>query len=598
MTEQLDPAAYTLYRTTARRSQSMTAMPTLSARPTTTGHSNCTPTTSRRRRPQRVVAVSIRFLNLARPLRPSGDRLSDKLALICLQGLFMLRAVTWPLVLGAALSTGSEQTEMGVELGKKWTNLLPKILATRRRKPSNTSTYITDVQSRAFHSVSGSLSYTELLSPSICINWFSRFRGPGAPMLPPSCDRSFRGAVGEHWLRWLGTKFTRDAMNPLPADIETHQKEMVTRGHRIQNGGLPVSVALKLPRIWPKSCVATNWIPAFPLSDTYYDMATAESSPPSPSSNSSVGPGGLAICSPLFALGLILYTIRIVTRVRPTYKLRCADYVISAAILFETLTFSFFACAISYGLGRHSYFVLPQNTAQVIRWLFGVQIAGMLASTLARVAIPLLLLDFMPDSAAWKTTLWVSITVQVMALLTNVVYVFAACQPTRAMWEVVADAHCAPPAVGWIVGYIFCGVTLICDILYAIMPGFAITKLSRPAIERGLIWFLMALCLAATAASIMKIYLMKLHDYTSPDVLRSMYRLSFWCRLEELLLIIASSAPFAKPAVERILSQFNLPTFGNLVRRLDTYHSKSTMHPNEDSSSSTSRIHQELDIGG
>ncbi|KAH6957764.1 hypothetical protein BKA56DRAFT_662797 [Ilyonectria sp. MPI-CAGE-AT-0026] len=303
-------------------------------------------------------------------------------------------------------------------------------------------------------------------------------------------------------------------------------------------------------------------------------MATVESPPPSQSSNDSLGPAGLAICSPLFALGLILYAIRIVTRVRPTYKLRRADYVISAAVLFEILTFSFFICAIAHGFGRHSYFVSPQDTAQVIRWLFGVQIAGMLASALGRISIPLLLLDFMPDSAAWKSTLWVSITVQVMALMATLVYNFAECQPMRAMWEEVADAHCAPAVFGWIIGYIYCGVSLICDVSYAIMPALLIVKLSRPAVERGLICILMALCLTATGATIMKIYLMKLYDYTSPDMLRYMFRVSFWCRLDELSLIVASSAPFAKPAVERILIRLNFPTFGNLVRRLHSYHSK------------------------
>lgn len=118
------------------------------------------------------------------------------------------------------------------------------------------------------------------------------------------------------------------------------------------------------------------------------------------------------------------------------------------------------------------------------------------------------------------------------------------------------------------------GVSLICDVLYAIMPVLLIVKLSRPAVERVLICILMALCLTATGATIMKIYLMKLDDYTSPDVLRYMFRVSFWCRLEELSLIVASSAPFAKPAVERILIRFNFPTFGNLVRRLHSYHSK------------------------
>lgn len=63
----------------------------------------------------------------------------------------------------------------------------------------------------------------------------------------------------------------------------------------------------------------------------------------------------------------------------------------------------------------------------------------------------------MPDSVAWKTTLWISITIQGIALVTVEIFDFAACQPTRAMWEIVVDAHCAPPAVGWIIGYMYCG---------------------------------------------------------------------------------------------------------------------------------------------
>jgi hypothetical protein len=115
--------------------------------------------------------------------------------------------------------------------------------------------------------------------------------------------------------------------------------------------------------------------------------------------------------------------------------------------------------------------------------------------------------------------------------------------------------------------------------LYAIMPMFAIAKLGRSAVERGLMCILMALCMAATVSNAMRIYYMEYYDYSASDFLRSMFTMAFWCRIEEYTLLAAASAPFIKPAIERVLRRFKFPTFNNIIRSLNTYHSTQEVVP-------------------
>lgn len=47
----------------------------------------------------------------------------------------------------------------------------------------------------------------------------------------------------------------------------------------------------------------------------------------------SIGPQNLAIITPIFSLGILLFLIRIYTRVTPIYKLNASDYTNTVAVV-------------------------------------------------------------------------------------------------------------------------------------------------------------------------------------------------------------------------------------------------------------------------
>lgn len=109
------------------------------------------------------------------------------------------------------------------------------------------------------------------------------------------------------------------------------------------------------------------------------------------------------------------------------------------------------------------------------------------------------------------------------------------------------------------------------------MPMFLIWDLNRSILERYLLSVLMALGLcAAAAATTVLVHLNRLQN--SSDVLRDTLVIYSWCLIEETVLIVSSCAPLLKSLIERTLHRLGLPTFHNIPRELDSYHSNRVSH--------------------
>ena len=92
----------------------------------------------------------------------------------------------------------------------------------------------------------------------------------------------------------------------------------------------------------------------------------------------------------------------------------------------------------------------------------------------------------------------------------------------------------------------------------------------------------MALGAVATIATAVRIK--HLHAYqNSPSLdFRAVFPLYLLTRVEELVLLVAASAPFLKPAIERLLRKFGIPTFRNRVRELNSHHTVPDVEHNPD----------------
>ncbi|KAF4993683.1 hypothetical protein FDECE_13345 [Fusarium decemcellulare] len=273
----------------------------------------------------------------------------------------------------------------------------------------------------------------------------------------------------------------------------------------------------------------------------------------------STGARALIIITPFFALGLLLFVLRMYTRITPVYKLNISDYLITIAVIAETITYSLFAAAVTNGFGRHNYYITPASSIAILKCLFGVMFTGLWVSTFARLSIAFLLLSFSP-ARAWKMVLWFIIGFQAVTLVASEIFQLLECRPVRAMWEPIAGAKCMPVQKAWVIGYVFVGASMFSDLMLTILPMFLVWNLSRSVVERFLVSVLMGLSLFATIATALKIVYMKTFDITSPDVFRATMSLFLWPRLSE---------PLVGWDFPRFTTQSELSTHGTQSERLN-----------------------------
>ncbi|KAH7153513.1 hypothetical protein EDB81DRAFT_758458 [Dactylonectria macrodidyma] len=291
----------------------------------------------------------------------------------------------------------------------------------------------------------------------------------------------------------------------------------------------------------------------------------------------SIGITSLAIVGSVFGVSVVLFMLRIYVRVIPKYELNGSDYFASCALVAEAITFSFFAAAVALGLGRHSVFVSPEDSTSILRCLFAIAVAGLWASALARMSIAYLLLTLSTCRTGARVIIWSMIILQVGALIATEIMTLLQCQPIRAIWEHVPDAQCVSIKTMQAGGYLYT-VGTAGDLVFAIMPIVLIWNLNRTILERCLVSFLLASGIFATAAAVTRLFYMKTFDYTSSDIFREIMPTFFWCRIEEVALIAASSLPFLKASTEHQLRRLGVPGFPgfrNTQRSLQTFHSQS-----------------------
>lgn len=108
------------------------------------------------------------------------------------------------------------------------------------------------------------------------------------------------------------------------------------------------------------------------------------------------------------------------------------------------------------GFGRQTYYLSVEEIKKIARYTFPVALVGQMASALARISIPALLVQF-GTSRTWKISLWTAIAIQVVILLASEILLLCSCRPIRALWEITPNARCLPSRVQWTTGYVYTG---------------------------------------------------------------------------------------------------------------------------------------------
>ena len=100
------------------------------------------------------------------------------------------------------------------------------------------------------------------------------------------------------------------------------------------------------------------------------------------------------------------------------------------------------------GLGRHIYYLSPEDIAQVLKWNWIVQPFGIMVLPFAKTSVSLLLLRLLGPKTKWqKWLIYLNIALMMFIFTLASILSFVQCNPPRALWEAVPGATCWDPSI-------------------------------------------------------------------------------------------------------------------------------------------------------
>ncbi|KAK3367195.1 hypothetical protein B0T24DRAFT_635222 [Lasiosphaeria ovina] len=214
---------------------------------------------------------------------------------------------------------------------------------------------------------------------------------------------------------------------------------------------------------------------------------------------------------------------------------------------------AFTLAGVKYGVGRHNYYIAPDQEVLAEKWLVFSEPFFPWALACAKMSIAWMLLRIQRDRLGWAITMYALMLVSIgVAISANTVFL-TMCKPIWALWDHSnPDAVCGDPAKAQISIYVSAGLTVFTDIVLSIAPITFIMAIQRPLREKLVLAFIMGLGLMASTASIYKTF--KAKDYgVTGDTLMDTVQITLWSITEAQLAIIAACIPTLKQLFERML---------------------------------------------
>ncbi|KAK3373094.1 hypothetical protein B0T24DRAFT_249764 [Lasiosphaeria ovina] len=300
------------------------------------------------------------------------------------------------------------------------------------------------------------------------------------------------------------------------------------------------------------------------------------------------GPTLLASVFALYAIALIVYVVRVWSRLSPKFALTAADYAITVSLLAKCASIGLTTAAVQYGFGRHAIYIPLADQSMIGKLTFATFIVSIISSGFARISIASLLLQ-VTAKRWWRVAIWATIVLQAIIMILYCVVQLAQCQSVISNKINIKQSQCLMPSHVWSFSYAYISLSMFGDIVCAVIPIFLIRSLTRSLIEKVLTSILLASCLLASGIAIAKLYFMITFDFSSPDGFYLMVDEFFWSRMEESVIIIAACAPLLRVPIERLLVRLGMPGFQIPARDLSTISVTPTIKESASGSGSDSR---------
>ncbi|EXM21605.1 hypothetical protein FoTM2_013920 [Fusarium oxysporum f. sp. vasinfectum] len=291
--------------------------------------------------------------------------------------------------------------------------------------------------------------------------------------------------------------------------------------------------------------------PFFPISERAAKLAVAH----------------LGITSPLLAIALAMFVARIWLRVKPVWRVSWEDY---------SMTIGVCAAVVDFGFLIPQMYTSPRLiTESQVTWsrkyaFLAIPIWG-IAMMFIKVSIAMMMHRIQPTVLWWRVFCFFIMGILIAYGVANTFFILLQCRPLEASWdtsvlETVQGASCLPQTGIHIMSNIGSGINIATDIMLSLAPTLFLWKLKRPLKEKILVGALMGLGMFASVASIVKATLVKEFGMAK-DAWALTNSIATWTALEQILIMIASSAPFLKPLVQSALHRMGWTLSGTSAGR-------------------------------
>ncbi|KAF4629092.1 hypothetical protein G7Y89_g9060 [Cudoniella acicularis] len=271
----------------------------------------------------------------------------------------------------------------------------------------------------------------------------------------------------------------------------------------------------------------------------------------------------VGVTATFYAIAIGAYGLRLYSRIRPVLNLGLDDYAISLALVCALVEWGILMSSVSHGLGRHNFYVSPDEQIQASRLLFISQPPWAWSIAMIKISMACMLLRI-KTTKPWKIFLYSMIGLQIATAVAANCAQFLQCRPLAALWDPnTPDVKCWDVKSSQLSIYLNSAIGICTDLTFSFLPISFIRKLERPFWEKVVIASLMGLGLVASVSSIVKTTLISSYGKTG-DALWDSVNLSLWSVLEEQIGIIAACIPCLKSPFERMLRRFGVVSiYGN-----------------------------------
>ncbi|KAF1955251.1 hypothetical protein CC80DRAFT_526283 [Byssothecium circinans] len=253
-------------------------------------------------------------------------------------------------------------------------------------------------------------------------------------------------------------------------------------------------------------------------------------------------------------LALCIVFVRIYTRARRSI-LHADDWLIIMAEPLSLANICVSAVMIANGWGKPTAYLSRPQVILILKLAFAQQTIWIFTLFFVRISVATSLLRF-GTNRSWRWPLYVLMGLQCCLSAAWVVIQFARCDRVASSWNMKPGAKCWPADpityFGWACGSMY----IVMDLVLSLMPIRLVRSLSRPTRDKVLIGVLMSLGLVATIIAGVK--MSTFGTYDNGDVLQATVKPSMYAKAEELVGIIACSAPCLRSPIDRVLKKIQL----------------------------------------